>query len=684
MPQKKILRLSLVLWLTFPVFAQTEIRLLDSRSYQEFLVELSGIRAKDYVLGICQHNRTEGAYENTGYEKAVRYVISILKEAGVEEVELHTYPSDGTIAYGTWRSNPGFSVRSARLYITRPFRSKWCDFSRIPISLMPYSNGSGVEEAEVIYVGSGSSQKDYEGKDVSGKIAFADRGDAATVMREAVLARGALGILMGFSGSSRRGEFPKLVELNRLYINGEESKTSKWGFSLSKAQTESLKNLLESNRKVYARAEVYAETFAGHMPVISAAIRGTRYPEQEIIYMAHLDHYKPGANDNASGSAGMLEIATTLQRMISRQAIPRPLRTMRFLWVPEWEGTAAYIENQREQARKGIIGINLDMIGEDLEECQTKLLITTPPWSQPSFLEALVEYFAKFVDEMNITTRVGSNSKFNYRIIGYFGESDHMLFNDARIGVPSTMLVHLEDRFWHTSFDTPDKVDPTELERTIFLGTFLGWTAANYKEDHLDDLLELTFSNLLKKIDRYTLRYFARMKQSSSKSLHVTYRNILKYYDLLSDYGRESLHSIVKNVPGSDYEINNAYEKPLEQYIELQKSRTLRLYRDLCADKGVEPAHAESTPLENECRRIVPERKVDQSLNYWLAVEIMRQKGLLRSMNYDIFWEMLNLTDGKNDLVRIRDGVSGQFREISLQQVKTLYEELKARDIVSY
>jgi hypothetical protein len=246
------------------------------------------------------------------------------------------------------------------------------------------------------------------------------------------------------------------------------------------------------------------------------------------------------------------------------------------------------------------------------------------------------------------------------------------------------MLVHLEDRFWHTSFDTPDKVDPTELERTIFLGTFLGWTAANYKEDHLGDLFELTFSNLLKKIDRYTLRYFARMKQSSSKSLHVTHRNILKYYDLLSDYGRESLHSIVKNVPGSDYEINNAYEKPLEQYIELQKSRTLRLYRDLCADKGVEPAHAESTPLENECRRIVPERKVDLSLNYWLAVEIMRPKGLLRSMNYDIFWEMLNLTDGKNDLVRIRDGVSGQFREISLQQVKTLYEELKARDIVSY
>ncbi len=683
---KKTISICVLIFLSLPAFGQTETRLLDGNIFQELIHEISGIRAKDYVVGISQYNRTEGGYENTGYEKAVKYVMSVLEGAGVEDTQLYTYLSDGTKTYGTWRSLPGFRVESAKLYLVKPFTSRWCDFSITPISLMPYSNGNGVDEAEVVYVKRGISDEDYEDIEVRGKIVFVDRSDAATVMRQAVIKRGALGIVMSSSGSERRAEFPTLVELNRLYLTGEETKTSKWGFSLSRVQTERLKNLLQSNREVVMRAEIFAKTFSGHVPIVSASISGSKYPEQEVIYMAHLDHYKPGANDNASGSAGLMEIAITLTKLIKSGRIPRPLRTLRFLWVPEWEGTAAFIENNREAVKKGIIGINMDMIGEDLQKCRTYMLITRPPLSRPSFLDALLEYYTKYVDELNITTRVGSNSKFNYRIIDYFGESDHMLFNDAQIGVPSTMIVHLTDRFWHTSFDTPDKVDPTELERAIFLGTFLGWTAANYDVDKISDMTELIFHTLTKKIESFALRYHARLKRSSKSALHKNYRNINVYFDLLHENGIRSLESTLKNV--SEPVLNpspiSSSKGLLSKYIDLQKLRLKYLYTRLCREKEIDPHEAELSRLEKECSQIVPARLLDQSMDYWLASDIMRELKVHRFMNYDMFWEMLNYADGKNSLLKIRDAVSAQFREVDVKIVKILFEGLREKNYVQF
>jgi hypothetical protein len=51
--------------------------------------------------------------------------------------------------------------------------------------------------------------------------------------------------------------------------------------------------------------------------------------------------------------------------LIDSGMLARPLRTMRFLWVSEWEGTAAYIEENMDVSRKYTIGINLDMVGEN-------------------------------------------------------------------------------------------------------------------------------------------------------------------------------------------------------------------------------------------------------------------------------------------------------------------------------
>ena len=107
---KKAFAFILAALLAIPAGSQTDIRLLDQKIVKEILNEISGIRAKEYVTGISQFNRTDGAYEDTGYEKAVDYVMSRLKIAGLHDVELLLFPSDGAVSHGTWLSHPGFRV----------------------------------------------------------------------------------------------------------------------------------------------------------------------------------------------------------------------------------------------------------------------------------------------------------------------------------------------------------------------------------------------------------------------------------------------------------------------------------------------------------------------------------------------------------------------------------------------
>lgn len=688
MKPNKTFILFLILFLAFSAHSRLETELIEKETIQIFTREISGIRAKEFVAEISQYHRINGAYENTGYEKAVDYVMSILKAAGAEDVELLTFISDGEKTHGTWRSKPGFRVRSAKLSMTQPFQKTWCDFNETPVSLMSYSNGDGTYEAEVIYVGRGTSDKHYANRDVKGKIVLADRWDVTTqaLVEEAVKKRGALGILMAFSGNARRGKYPTLVELNNLHTPGKDDKSSRWGFSLSKLQTDLLKRLLRLNQKVVMRAEIDAETFSGHMPIITTAIKGTKYPEQEVVYMAHLDHYKPGANDNASGAAGLMEMVVTLTKLIKENTIARPLRTIRFLWVPEWEGTAAYVANNRETAKRGIAGINLDMIGEDLKKCQTKLFILRTPLSRPTFLDALFAHYVGYIKQQNITSEGGTKSKFDYEIIGYLCESDHMMYNDASIGVPVAMMCHLADVFWHTSFDTLDKVDPTELKRSILLGLFTGWTVANYDRVHIQDIMEMTHQDILKQIDGYSSKYKKLLKDSDKTYLHQHYRNINNYYNLLYDYSIKSLDSVFENSTEVKPELSssNDCKKQLKIYIEKQKQIIADLYTELCEDKGIEPAKAELSSLEKECAGIIPKKLIDLALSGWKIIEIRWEKGINKHMNNDMVHEMLNFADGRRNLLEIRDAVSAEYREVDIEHVKTLFDALKEREIVVF
>jgi aminopeptidase YwaD len=63
----------------------------------------------------------------------------------------------------------------------------------------------------------------------------------------------------------------------------------------------------------------------------------------------------------------------------------------------------------------------------------------------------------------------GSNDPFYYVIEKYYGASDHQVYMSQ--GIPSTMFITWPDPFYHSSQDTPDKLDPTQFKRAGVVGT---------------------------------------------------------------------------------------------------------------------------------------------------------------------------------------------------------------------
>jgi hypothetical protein len=155
-----------------------------------------------------------------------------------------------------------------------------------------------------------------------------------------------------------------------------------------------------------------------------------------------------------------------LHRLTLRGRLKKPKRTIRFLLVPELTGTYAYLAAHEGRLPKMIAGLNLDMVGESQELCGSTLVVERLPASTPAFpgdlLERLLEAVAKGTSGY---AGVGGYPSFRYGSTPFSGGSDHVILSDPTVGIPSPLLIQWPDRFYHTSLDTQDKVDPQMLAR---------------------------------------------------------------------------------------------------------------------------------------------------------------------------------------------------------------------------
>ena len=690
---------SLISILLFPlfVFSQDHPYLVDKDVLDIIRNEVSGERAWDMVSKISRFHRIRGGGEGSDYNRCVEYLAKELKKIGLKEVTIKKYRADGFKKYFLWRSLVGWRVKEAELWMVEPRRELLARFSDQAVSLMPYSQGGEVE-SEVIYVGKGKSDADYKGKNVKGKLVFAVGGKGSEVHRQAVLKRGASGVIVGPSDREDRLQYPDLIEVYRLSPSGEERGKTRFGFALSRRQEKELLSMFESRKKVIMRARVEAELFDGDMPVLEAKIVGKEFPLQEIIVMGHLDHYKPGANDNASGSAGMFEMARNIMSMVERGDIPPLRRSIRFLWLPEMHGAVAYLTKHLTLKDKGICGMNLDMIGEDYALCQTNFNLICSPYSVPGYINDVLTNLLGWLEAREFFSPRGSKHRFNFRIRPNSGGSDHVMFNDSFFSIPTPMLGH-GDVFHHTNMDTPDKCDPTEMKRIISLALAASIFLANADDEDALQIAREVYAQANLRMMQRTQKSIRLLHQFASnsdarKDLAELRANIINYPRVQAQIEAANLRevkelckantvkmAIDELIAGLDSQvteekrkINSICDLFLQRYnMDKKTFRPNDLYKKA---SSLKPKRLFKGPLPWGYLR----EKLDEKSFSWHEKNREKARGISRSKASEI----VNLMNGKRTLLYIRHIVSCEYDETDVEYILHFAKDLEKLGLIEF
>src|SRR3984957_20581181 len=325
------------------------------------------------------------------FDQAAQFVLQRAREYGLADAHSEQFPIDGTRTYGLMRSYLAWTVEEARLWEVRPQHLLLGDWKTDPIRLADYSHSADLE-AELVDLGNGASESDYSGKDVRGKIVLAD-GFLTRVQQLAITQHGAVGIVsdMPNQTSAWSGLDATIVRWGHL----DARQSSGFAFMVSRQTAEALRSRLRSGDPVVLNAHVEAVVGPGHWTVVSATIPGADSAAGEIVYSCHLDHERPGANDNGSGCVTILESARILMRLIESGQLARPKRTLRFVWGPEVEGTMAFLASHPEIQQQLRANIHMDMVGGDPFKNKSVFHVTATPWSLPSFV---TDVGAEFLD----------------------------------------------------------------------------------------------------------------------------------------------------------------------------------------------------------------------------------------------------------------------------------------------
>ena len=285
------------------------------------------------------------------------------------------------------------------------------------------------------------------------------------------------------------------------------------GMTISWRQWSELLEDVEAGQALVVRGRARIERFKDRFESVFAWIPGTEPDAKGVLFTGHLfeGYTKRGANDNMSSPVVQLEILRGLTRLIASGQLPRPRRTIYFLWPNEISGTFEFIKRNPGFADKLSININMDMVGEGLRQNNAVFTMSECPNHLPCYLDGLSESILNYVWRANdivylpdsprgrpggqyfprpMVEKNGSLDAFRYFIHRATGGSDHICFNNPSVAVPGIELFVWPDQWYHADTDTPDKGDPTEMKRAAFIGAAAAWTAANLADDVLPGLLD--------------------------------------------------------------------------------------------------------------------------------------------------------------------------------------------------
>ncbi|HWN20295.1 MAG TPA: M20/M25/M40 family metallo-hydrolase [Gemmatimonadales bacterium] len=229
----------------------------------------------------------------------------------------------------------------------------------------------------------------------------------------------------------------------------------------------------------------------GMVPNVAGILEGSdpRLRHEYLIYSAHIDHIgispgqgdsiNNGADDNASGVAGLLELVEAFT-----QPGVRPKRSLLFL-APSGEedgllGSAHFTEHPSVPLDQVVANLNMDLVGRNWRD---SVIVVGP---EQSDLGTTLERVVQAHPELRMTPIADRwpEERIFYR-------SDH--YNFARKGVPILFFTSGTHADYHRPSDEPQTLDGEKEARLVRLLFYLGaavadqgsrpkWTPESYRQ----------------------------------------------------------------------------------------------------------------------------------------------------------------------------------------------------------
>ncbi len=365
-------------------------------------IDFDGQRALEHVRMLAGSFGMRSAATASG-RRAGEYLNTELQSYGYDVSEQH-FPF------------LAFSDKATQLAVVAPVSK---NLGATPLIYSP----SGHVKAQVLSIPGVGRPEDYSSLDVKGKIVMVPRGQIylRDKARNAAQA-GAAAVLIysadspGYVGTlQERGAIPTVV-----------------------VSTDDARELLTLIQHGPVTLQLDTETEIGATDGINIVATRSGTNGDTIVFGAHYDsvHNSPGADDNGSGVAIVLELA----RVLAQANRPETLVFIGFdAEEPGLIGSQRYVYQLSNQERRRI-KVMLDF--DELGTAENRLDISgTTDWVNRA---------------VAIGQRLGANPRANN-----LGGSDHDSF--LRAGIPA-LFFYREDLLFHTPQDTPDRVRAETLQ----------------------------------------------------------------------------------------------------------------------------------------------------------------------------------------------------------------------------
>jgi Peptidase family M28/PA domain len=355
-------------------------------------------------------------------------------------------------------------------YISLPERAELTvegtEVPAITHSMAPETPEGGLE-LPLVYAGSGTWE-DYSGKDVRGKAvlvegiaipgkarAAEEAGAAACVFANADehVHEMIVSTLWGSPTPETRRDLPRVPMV-----------------SVGAAGAKILRESLEGPTPPTVRLTTRIFTGWKEIPTLVAELDGTEEPEKFVLFSGHIDSWHYGAMDNGSANALMLEVLRVL--LPHRERLRRSLRLA--FWSGHshgrYAGSAWYADNFWEELHENcVLHLNTDSPGG------RGATVLTEGQAMAETRGVAADAIRALTGEEFRGSRFGRSGDQSFMSLGipslFMFVSEQPPGQDASAGDVAALLGGPGAKgggvgwWWHTTEDTPDKLDPEFLAR---------------------------------------------------------------------------------------------------------------------------------------------------------------------------------------------------------------------------